>query len=449
MEKLQVQRRKRLVLVPYPLQGHINPMLDLASILHSKGFSITIAHTKFNSPNPANHPDFIFLPIQDGIPNLDVSPPNLVDLASAINTNCKEPFRECISQLMHQEQRHQVVCIIYDFLMHFAETVANQLNIPSIILRTSNATTLLAFRTIPQLREEGYHSLQDSTSYDLVPGLHPLRFKDLPVSSMGSLDNFLQLLAVVCNTRTSSAIIWNTMDCLENSSLARLQEQYHVPFFPIGPMHKMAPAESSKLFKDENNCFEWLEKQAPNSVLYVSFGSIAKLDEKELTEMAWGLTNSYQPFLWVIRPDLVSGSEAFLPEGFQELTRERACLVRWAPQKDILAHPAVGAFWSHCGWNSTLESICESVPMICKPYFADQKVNARYLTHEWGVGIELGDVMQRTEIAKAIRSILVEKEGMQMRQKAIALKEQIEQCMKDGGSSYNSLDKLVQFISSL
>lgn len=283
----------------------------------------------------------------------------------------------------------------------------------------------------------------------MVPGLHPLRYKDLPTASMGSLENLLQLVVVVCNIRTSSAIIWNTMDWLEYSSFTQLQELYNVPFFTLGPMHKMALAKPSDLFiKDDNTCIEWLEKQAANSVIYVSLGSIARMDQKELTEMAWGLANSDQPFLWVIRPDLDCGSDEHLPEGFQELTGDRGCIVKWAPQKDVLAHPAIGGFLSHCGWNSTLESVSEGVPMICKPYFVDQKVNARYLTHEWGIGIELDEVMQRTDIAKAIRRILVEEEGSRMRQKVSALKEQIKHCIKEGGSSYNSLDKLVQFISS-
>ncbi|XP_027164976.1 UDP-glucose iridoid glucosyltransferase-like [Coffea eugenioides] len=454
MEKLQAERCRRVVLVAYPLQGHLNPLLDLANILHSRGFSITIVHTKFNFPDRANHPDFQFVPISDGISSWDVSPSNLVRLASAINTNCREPFRECLSQMMQQQQEEkqhdQVVCIIYDFLMHFAETVANQMSLPSIIFRTSNAAALLSLCKLPRLKAEGFNCLQDSTSNELVPGLHPLRFKDLPTASMGNLENLLQLVAVVCNIRTSSAIIQNTMDCLEYSSLRQLQEHYSVPLFTLGPLHKMALAKPINLVsKDDNTCIEWLEKKAPNSVIYVSFGSIARMDQNELTEMAWGLANSDQPFLWVIRPGLGGGSDAHLPEGFQELTGNRGCIVKWAPQKDVLAHPAVGGFWSHCGWNSTLESISEGVPMICKPYFVDQTVNARYLTHEWGIGIELDEVMQRTNVAKAIRRILVEEEGSRMRQKVIALKEQIKHCIKEGGSSYNSLNELVQFISSL
>ncbi|KAJ0102926.1 hypothetical protein Patl1_06491 [Pistacia atlantica] len=107
--------------------------------------------------------------------------------------------------------------------------------------------------------------------------------------------------------------------------------------------------------------------------------------ENEFLEIAWGLANSKQPFLWVVRPGLTNGSEWLepLPSGFLEMIDGRGHIVKWAPQQEVLAHPAVGAFWTHNGWNSTLESTCEGVPMICMPCFTDQRVNARYATGEW------------------------------------------------------------------
>nr|POE84329.1 udp-glucose iridoid glucosyltransferase [Quercus suber] len=249
---------------------------------------------------------------------------------------------------------------------------------------------------------------------------------------------------------SSSAIIWNTMDCLELSSLARIQQQYQVPNLPIGPLHKFGPGlPNSSLLKEDASCMAWLEKQTKNSVIYVSLGSIAAMDEREIVEMAWGLANSQQRFLWVFRPDSIRGSKnEVLSLIFKETIGERGCIVNWAPQKEVLAHSAVGGFLSHCGWNSTLESICEGIPMICKPCFGDQRVNARYVSHIWRVGLELENELDRGEIEKAIRRLMAGKEGEAMREKAKNLKEKVELCLKEGGSSNNSLNKLVEMIMS-
>jgi hypothetical protein len=174
------------------------------------------------------------------------------------------------------------------------------------------------------------------------------------------------------------------------------------------------------------------------------------MNEKDILEMAWGLANSKQPFLWVVRPGSVHGSERAesLPEGFREIAGEKGRVVKWAPQKEVLAHNAVGGFWSHCGWNSLLEGISEGVPMICRPSFGDQKVTARYVSQVWRVGLHLEDELERGEIDSVITRLMVDKEGDEMRQRAMDLKEKAELCIRTGGSSYNSLNKLVELIKS-
>ncbi|KAF2294450.1 hypothetical protein GH714_011517 [Hevea brasiliensis] len=187
-------------------------------------------------------------------------------------------------------------------------------------------------------------------------------------------------------------------------------------------------ASSSRIIAEDSYCITWLDRQTPNSVIYVSLGSLASMAEKELAEMAWGLANSEQPFLWVIRPNSVCGSEwiELLPKDFKEAVEERGCIVKWAPQKELLANSAVGGFWSHCGWNSTVESICEGVPMICRPCFGDQKVNARYVSHVWKVGLELENELEREKVARAVRRLMVSAEGMKMRQQIIEMKEKVK-----------------------
>ncbi|PON80945.1 UDP-glucuronosyl/UDP-glucosyltransferase [Trema orientale] len=274
--------------------------------------------------------------------------------------------------------------------MFFAEAVANDLKLPSIICEPLAPLLLLLALPLLNLLNMAVFFLKvshlvcmfiGSVSHDLVPELHPLRFKDLPFSLISNFGNYAELIAKAYGKRTSLAIIWNTMKFLEESTLGQIQGQSQIPIFPIGPLHLIAPANlSGSLIKEDRSCISWLDKQPHKSVIYVSsLGSIAALSEEALAEIAWGLANSKQPFLWVIRPRSVRGSDwiELLPKGFQDSVGDTGCIVRWAPQREVLAHPAVGGFWSHCSWNSTLESIAEGVPLISKPCFGDQRVNAR------------------------------------------------------------------------
>ena len=200
-----------------------------------------------------------------------------------------------------------------------------------------------------------------------------------------------------------------------------------------------------------SSCIEWLDKQPTESVLYVSFGSLASMDAKEFLEVAWGLANSGHPFLWVVREDSVQGFDGGpdFPNGFEAAVHGRGKVIRWAPQLEVLAHPAVGGFWTHNGWNSTLESISEGVPMICRPQFADQMMNTRYVVNTWGVGLELEGELERGKIEEAVRKLMKEKEGEEMRDRAKELKKTVADCLETGGTSQVAIDKLVDYILSM
>jgi UDP:flavonoid glycosyltransferase YjiC (YdhE family) len=129
-------------------------------------------------------------------------------------------------------------------------------------------------------------------------------------------------------------------------------------------------------------------------------------------------------------------------------TEGRGCIVKWAPQKEVLAHGAVGGFWSHCGWNSTLESVCEGVPMLCRPFFGDQLLSSRYVCRVWKIGLEMEGVLERGKIEKGIRRLMVDSEGVEIRQRAKGLKEKADFCLSEDGSSCNALNELVQLILS-
>lgn len=308
-------------------------------------------------------------------------------------------------RLLSDAEEEPIACLITDAIWSFTQAVSDPLKLPRIVLRTSSISSFLAFAAFPLLRDRGYLPVQESQLEAPVPELSPLKVKDLPVIKTSENDDIDLLLEnMIKSTRVSSGLIWNSFEDLEKFSLSKLEQDFPIPIFPIGPFHKHTPASSGSLLTQDRTSLSWLDKQRPKSVLYVSFGSIATLDETEFLEIAWGLANSQQPFLWVVRPGLVCGSGwlELLPKGFMEEMGERGYIVKWAPQEEVLAHPSIGAFWTHNGWNSTLESICEGVPMICFPCFGDQMVNARYVSDVWRVGVRLENGIKRQEIEKAI-----------------------------------------------
>lgn len=125
--------------------------------------------------------------------------------------------------------------------------------------------------------------------------------------------------------------------------------------------------------EEDAECLPWLDKQEEHSVLYISFGSVGYFTPSQVEEIALGLEAAFP----VGRPPLQPSQQHLpgrLPRANQRLWPRH---LSWAPQLRVLRHPAVGGFLTHCGWNSTLESVCLGVPMLCLPIFGDQSVNAQ------------------------------------------------------------------------
>lgn len=307
---------------------------------------------------------------------------------------------------------------------------------------------------------------------EAVPGLEPLRVRDL-IRVDGSDDEtvlrFITLDAEAVRA-SSSGVVLNTFEGIEGAELAKVRRELSGrPAFAVGPLHLQAPpapAAGRGQFQHapDRSCLAWLDARPPRSVLYVSMGSVARVDRAVFEETAWALAASGVPFLWVLRRGSVvrggggaAGVDAEeeevpppVPEELRETVRHRGKIVAWAPQREVLAHPAVGGFWTHCGWNSMVEAIAEGVPMLVQPFFAEQIVNARYVTHQWGVGFEVGKPLERTAMARMIRRLVVGELGPQgPRERARLLMGQAKECVAEGGAASLALDGLVEYISSL
>ncbi|KAH9288249.1 hypothetical protein KI387_032366, partial [Taxus chinensis] len=143
--------------------------------------------------------------------------------------------------------------------------------------------------------------------------------------------------------------IFNTCLDLEGAYLEYLQRITGRPMLPVGilmPTILPRPAAERSL--------AWLDRQAPRSVVFVSFGSESTLTSEELGELALGLEDSQVSFLCVLLRDMAAG----LPQGFANRMQGKGFLVtEWAPQMHVLSHSSTGAFLTHCGWNSVTEGL--------------------------------------------------------------------------------------------
>ncbi|MED6219954.1 hypothetical protein PIB30_040580 [Stylosanthes scabra] len=255
------------------------------------------------------------------------------------------------------------------------------------------------------------------TTIDWVPGIKEIRLKDIPSFIRTTYPNDIMLnffLREMKRSQRACAIIMNTFDSLEHDIFEPFSSNSSLPpVYSIGPMdfllnHHITDDDhelnkiGSNLWKEDQECIKWLDKQEPNLVVYINFGSITTMTNENLIEFAWGIANTNKRFLWVIREDLVGGENVILPNEFVEETKIRGMLSNWCPQEEVLGHPSIGVFLTHSGWNSTLESVCNGVPMICWPCFSDQMTNCRFSCNDWGIGFEIEDV-KREKIESLVR----------------------------------------------
>ncbi|XP_019084386.1 PREDICTED: UDP-glycosyltransferase 76C3-like [Camelina sativa] len=238
----------RVILFPLPLQGCINPMIQLAKILHSRGFSITVIHTRFNAPKASSHPLFTFLEIQDGLSETETKTHDVTLLLTLLNRSCESLFRDCLSKLLQSaeaetgEEKEKISCLTDDSGWIFTQHIAQSLNLPRLVLNTYKVSFFRNHFVLPQLRREMYLPLQDSEQDDPVEEFPPLRKKDLRRildQETEVLDSYSDM--ILQTTKASSGLIFMSCEELDQDSLIQAREDFQVPIFAIGPSHSYFP----------------------------------------------------------------------------------------------------------------------------------------------------------------------------------------------------------------
>lgn len=467
------KKKPHAVCVPLPAQGHINPMLKLAKLIHCRGFHITFVHTEFNYQRLVKSDslkgtvdDFKFETISDGLPSTNQR--GILDLPALCVAMPKaglSSFRDLILKLSASSDVPPVSCIVSDGVMSFTLDVAKEFGIPATIFFTPSACGMLGYLQFEELLERGYFPLKDEgcfnngyldTQIDWIPGIEGIQLKHLPTffRSTNIHDTMFNYnLESVKNSLKGQGIILNTFDELEQQVLGAVKTKFpHL--YTVGPLSmlqrhlSLKPNIESNLWKEDMGCLDWLDKRTSRSVVYVNFGSLIIMTPEQLSEFSWGLAHSNHPFLWVIRPDLVKGGTEVISKNYMDEIKDRGLLVDWCPQEKVLHHPSIGGFLTHCGWNSTLESISEGIPMICWPFFADQQINCFYSCCKWGVGMEIDTDAKRYRVQELVHELMVRERGKVMKEKAMEWRRRALAATTHGGSSYINFDRLLDHLKS-
>eukprot|EP01018_Ginkgo_biloba_P021251 Gb_33846 [translate_table: standard] len=429
--------RAHVLVVPYSTTGHTNPLFQFAKNLASRGLIVTFVSLNFDHPKILQAKDSILRlgfdvrleSIPDEIPrDVAIDAAHINDfLFKHVHDHMRGSGLEELIQRLNANG-DDVSSIIYDSFMPWVPRIARKFNIPHAFFWTQSASVFNIY----------YHF-----KHVFLPPRYP--------TGLGSFSQDLD------NIADASWVLVNSFYELEPETIDYLQT--FLPILPIGPsipsafLDRRCPEDTkvgANLWKDAD-CLEWLDSKAPSSVVYISFGSITSISPRQIHELAVGIERSQQNFVWVIRPPQGQRDvrEVF-PVGFVEESKGRGLIVQWCAQLEVLSHPSVAAFMSHCGWNSSLDGLSLGVPMLTFGMWTDQNTNAKCLSDVWKMGLRMrkgeDGIVGREEVERCIRLAVNSKEIAELKKNGLKWKELAKRAMMEGGSSDTNLNSFVQQI---
>lgn len=443
-------RKPHCLVVPYPITGHINPMLQFSKRLQHKGIKVTLAYTEYIVNTTQN--------VSGSFPVETYSDGKVIDVETDIRDylqRLKENGSRTLTQLVEKLSRSDepLDCILYDGFMPWALDIGRKFGLVSAVFFTQSC----AVGNIYYHVQNGSVKLPLTEDKVLIPGLPPLEAKESPsfMHIYGSYPAIFELLVdQFVNFDQADWILCNTFYSLESEVVDWMVK--HWPLRTVGPtipsmyMDKRIQGDHdygvNYYNPNTDACMKWLDQLPDASVAYVSFGSIAELGPEQFEELAWGLKNSAVHFLWVVR----SKEQEKLPKNFVEDTSEKGLVVSWCPQLKVLEHRALGCFVTHCGWNSTLEALSFGVPMVAMPQWSDQMPNAKYIENVWGNGLRAKandkGLVTREEVESCLKEVLNGSKGKEIRENAAKWKELAKEAVGENGSSDKAVTEFAESI---
>lgn len=447
---------QHVMVLPFPAQGHVNPLMSFSKRLAQHGFKVTFVNTDFihnrvvsatNEEVNLQESAVKLISVPDGLgPQHDRN--DLASLALAILRTMPSAIENLIRDMNGGSDK--ITAIVADLNMAWAMDVADKLGLKGAVFCPSSAAVFALQNSIPKLIQDG---VLDNSGFPIIKGefqLSPampiMNSADIPWCCIGDTTVQKTIYDYIAKfmdyVHLTDWWLCNTTSELEHGALSLSPK-----ILPVGPVLMESRNEFrsvGQFWEEDLSCLNWLDQQPPSSVIYIAFGSFTIFDSIQLKELALGLDLTNKPFLWVVREDASGSTKVTYPDEFRGT---RGKIVKWAPQQKVLGHPAIACFVSHCGWNSTMEGVANGVPFLCWPYFADQLFDKAYICDVWkvGLGFDTDDkgVISRWEIKKKVDQLFGDQN---MRRRSQKLKEMVVRNMAAGGKSYENLTKFVEWL---
>ncbi|KAH7533602.1 UDP-glycosyltransferase 82A1 [Ziziphus jujuba] len=423
--KYSIKKPKMIILVPYPAQGHVTPMLKLATTFLTRGFQPVIVtpetiHRQILSPGIKANDKILFMPIPDGMD--ERTPRDFFTIEAAMENNMPRHLERLVVEL---EEDGEVVCMVIDLLASWAIGVANRCGVPAAGFWPAMLATYRLISAIPDMVRAGLISEtglpQHLGMVSFLPNQPPLSTEELPwlIGTLAARKaRFKFWTRTLSRSRTLQWLLVNSFpeeyyieDDEKQSQLLKSSNNgdgHHLPLaLPIGPLcNHSSDTINPSFWEEDMSSIEWLDHQKPGSAIYVSFGSwVSPIGEAKVKSLAMALEALGKPFLWVLRDSWRSG----LPIGYLERVSKQGKVVSWAPQMEVLKHKAVGCYLTHCGWNSTMEAIQSQKRLLCYPIAGDQFLNCSYIVNVWKIGVEINGFGEK-DVEDGVRKVMEDKQ---------------------------------------
>ncbi|WMV52693.1 hypothetical protein MTR67_046078 [Solanum verrucosum] len=222
----------------------------------------------------------------------------------------------------------------------------------------------------------------------------------------------------------NSGKIFNTCRVMESPFLDLLSKEVtnnNEKQWALGPFNPITFPKNGPNTKS-HTCLLWLDKQEPNSVILVSFGTTTSFSDEQIKEIAIGLEQSEQKFIWVLR-DADKGN-VFTKDSSRKIELPKGWILE--------------SLWMEFLHGKYLDGRANS----CMANALMLKIGI--VVREWANRNEL---VKSNVVKKCVEKLMASKGGDEMRNKAKYLSVEIRKSVAEGGIKRIELDSYISHIT--